>query len=324
MKTYLIILLMTLSVLHDIKAQWTSFNDTFNFSQGWPAYFSPDTTQSNNLWQVGTPSKTNFNAAYSPPYALMTDTMYPFPSENTSSFTISLNLDTIAQWMCIGEGYLTYRHAYDFDSLRAGGYLEMRYYDVITEQWTPWHHVTDDPYCMMHSPDPDHFPSDTITGGIPAYTGCSFGWQSAQYWWLWMVLVKGEQGCIITDFVEIRFTALSDSSAIPSEGWIIDDLELMLLPCVGPVNEPEASTFHSKPIPNPGSGEIRILTGSDLLEEATVQVFTREGMLAGSVTVQAGEPILLNSHKLPAGYYLYRIITSSGKVSQGQFVKLSL
>src|SRR5690348_2572222 len=47
-----------------------------------------DTSQANNLWQVGKPSKIVFNSAYSIPSAIVTDTINPYPPNNISSFTI--------------------------------------------------------------------------------------------------------------------------------------------------------------------------------------------------------------------------------------------
>ena len=42
----------------------------------------------NDIWQVGAPQKTIFTNAYSNPNVIVTDTINPYPINDTSSFTI--------------------------------------------------------------------------------------------------------------------------------------------------------------------------------------------------------------------------------------------
>lgn len=51
-------------------------------------YLQIDTTSSNNIWQVGQPSKTFFDSAYSPVNAIVTDTINSYPVNNHSAFDI--------------------------------------------------------------------------------------------------------------------------------------------------------------------------------------------------------------------------------------------
>src|SRR4051812_30284690 len=56
-------------------------------------YFYIDSLQTNNIWQLGKPSKPVFDSAYSKPLALVTDTLHPYPINNTSSFIVIDNTD---------------------------------------------------------------------------------------------------------------------------------------------------------------------------------------------------------------------------------------
>jgi hypothetical protein len=308
--------------ISEIHAQPLVFSDTSDFSQGWPAYFQQDTSQSNNLWQIGTPAKLEFDSAWSAPNTLMTDTLNLFPPGTISSFTIQLNTDTISQWMCIGEGVMHFKHRYSFDSLLSGGYMEIRYFDPFNQTWTPWTNLAKDSIPIIANIDPGEYPVDTIKGGIPAYTGNSSGWKDADFYWFWMAGIKHGTKYVFTNHIEFRFTALSNSSALPSEGWMIDDFEILLFHCTGSIGELASPHFVSRSAPNPGSGDIMILIDIPAMELMQLKVFNREGLLMEESTFQPGETVLIRSSQYPSGAYIYKLMTSSGKVSEGKFVKI--
>ncbi|MFO7723753.1 MAG: T9SS type A sorting domain-containing protein, partial [Bacteroidales bacterium] len=165
-------------------------------------------------------------------------------------------------------------------------------------------------------------PVDTIVGGIPAYTGRSAGWQYADFEWFWMMLVKGQDRDIYMGNLELRFTALSDSSAVPTEGWMIDDMQIVLYECFGNVEDLQAGEFLSKAYPNPGSGDIRIETDASQAEALILQVFSRDGAVMESKSVQPGEPLIIRASRYPSGLYSYRLTTGNGKCSEGRFIKI--
>lgn len=297
-------------------------HDTLHFDTGLPAYLIIDTTQPNNCWQVGAPSKGAFTSAFSPPNVLITDTVHFFPPGNTSSFTLHLAPDSNLFINCIGEGWITFRHRYAFDSLKAGGYIEIRYNEYFTGQWTPWVNIALDSLPIFAIMDPAYYPGDTITGGIPAYTGYSGGWKQATFQWLWMMMVKGNPEDVFMDKLEIRFTANSMAANDSTAGWMIDDLAIYLRECSGNVQENQQDSFSSRAAPNPGNTDIRILTDEPVNEDADVSVFSRDGSLVEQIRARAGEPIVLRSSGYASGQYTYRMVTRSGKTSVGRFVKI--
>ena len=62
----------------------------FNFDQdtNYKKYFYIDSGNVNNIWQIGKPQKSVFNAAHSAPNALLTDTVNHYPVNDTSSVTM--------------------------------------------------------------------------------------------------------------------------------------------------------------------------------------------------------------------------------------------
>lgn len=295
--------------------------DTTDFSDGLPAYLVLDTSQANNLWQVGQPSKVQFNSAFSPTAALMTDTLNLIPPGNTSSLILQFPSGTFSTWSCISQGWMKFMHRYDFDSLKAGGTIEIRYFDPWVQEWTDWTHLYNDTFPDMKFMDGE-YPVAMIQGGIPAYTGNSGGWKNAEFSWVWLMLVKGGSEAIFMSNIEMRFTALSDSSAAPSEGWMIDDFELIIMECVGSVEDLSEKEFLSRAYPNPGSGDIRIDPGSFSTEPLSAEVFSVNGLLMETRSIQPGEEVIISASTLPAGYYFYRLTTRSGKYSTGRFIKI--
>lgn len=318
MKRLLLLPTLLMLLAQGMSQSVVVISDTVTFDSLMPSYIILDTTQANNVWQVGAPSKLNFNSAWSAPNALMTDTLLPFLPGNTSSFTIQLFSDTTS-WMCIGEGWISFRHAYDFDSLLAGGYIEIRYHDFFQGIWTPWVNVAQDSLPMFAYLNQLPIPKDTILGGIPAYTGKSYGWKNAEYYWFWMALVKWG---VFMNHLELRFTATSDSSASATEGWMIDDLSIILTECAGSVDDVETGRFISRAVPNPGSGDIRIELNTSVTEPLQLHIFNSDGRVMERQEIGQGEEVVIRCSAYPSGHYLYRLVSASGMVSEGKFIKL--
>ena len=127
--------------------------------------------QPNNLWQVGSPSKTFFNAAHSIPNAIVTDTLNPYPSQNISSFTFYV--------LPAGPNTLSFWHKYDTDSGHAGGFIE----DSVPGY--PWTNIVVDTVLThqfnFYTYSINFYDStQQITGNIPAFTGTS-DWIYSEY-----------------------------------------------------------------------------------------------------------------------------------------------
>ena len=117
----LTILLIVLLGFNNIYAQW--YNETINFESPSSMVWIDD-TQENNIWQIGTPQKDYFDQAYSPPYAILSDTIESYGENLHSSFIVS-----VKGWSWFGgsPSILTFKHKFDTDTLTDGGYIDVSY-----------------------------------------------------------------------------------------------------------------------------------------------------------------------------------------------------
>ena len=116
-----LISLFTLNVYSQKNIEDVVFVET-NFENDW-SFIEFDPPEG-NIWQVGTPSKTILDSAFSTPYALMTDTANMLYAPGKYSFI--LKLERPAWGNCLEEWDVSFLQKYNFDSLRnSGGYVEV-------------------------------------------------------------------------------------------------------------------------------------------------------------------------------------------------------
>lgn len=98
-------------------------------------HFYIDTNQMNNVWQIGIPSKNIFNLAYSPPFSFVTDSLNPYPINNTSSFSFTLRSD---DWT-----FINFWHRINSDQFNDGGAVE-----YSTDGGINWNNIINSPYIL--------------------------------------------------------------------------------------------------------------------------------------------------------------------------------
>lgn len=91
----------------------------------------------NNIWQIGTPQKSFFNAAHDGAKAIVTDTLNTYPPNNTSSFIYVIR-NPYTQTCYTSKGFW---HQYDMDTLTDKGIIEAAY-----DGGSSWVMVTDTSY----------------------------------------------------------------------------------------------------------------------------------------------------------------------------------
>lgn len=244
-------------------------------------YFYIDTTQSNNIWQLGTPSKTIFNTAYSPPLALVTDTLNTYPNNNTSSF--SFTVWTNCNWFSI-----FFWHKIHTDSLEDGGIIE---YSI--DGGTTWNNIINSGYTLWNF----YSNSDTISSNSnkPGFTG-TYNWISS-----------GFDGPVLNNTVEYRFTFTSDSINNNKDGWIIDDISISGI-MVG-INEViENSTIQVFPNPTSDFISVKISETTRFEELAIKDILGRTIVTTNHATI--------NLAHLETGIYFAEITTDKGKFTK--------
>lgn len=242
-------------------------------------YIHIDTTQTNNIWQLGTPSKTLFNSAYSAPLALVTDTINTYPNNNTSSF--SFIVWTNCNWFAL---YFT--HRINTDSLSDGGVIEysidggISWTNIINSSYTLWNFYSN---------------SDSIASNSnqPGYSG-NTGWITSSF-----------QGPVLNSIVEYRFTFTSDGINTNKDGWMIDDIIVNGL--MMDINENGANSF-IQVFPNPTSDFITVkLDKAEQFKSAKIMDVLGKIILT---TNQAS----IDISNFESGIYFMEITTTEGKV----------
>ncbi len=156
-----------------------------------------------NIWQIGKPDKPMFTSAFNSVNAIVTDTINPYPINNTSSFIIEHY--RAGAWGT-GNYELTLKFWYqiDSDTLTDYGMIEVSF-DYM-QSWINL--ITDTIYDLWGS-----YPK-------PILTGNSNGWQ-------YFAMELGDLKYLgdIDDTIYYRFTFISDSIQTNKDGWILDDFE---------------------------------------------------------------------------------------------------
>jgi hypothetical protein len=259
MKKAILLIAIILFVL-GVKGQSSSYKgvgDTIGpinvISFDEPTQFVTILPLQNNIWQIGGPHKTFFNAPYSPPNVIVTDTTNHYPINNFSTFELAVGQFDLPDYPY--DIFIDFQHKYDCDSLKDGGY--------ITVSWdggSTWMNIIDDTLCPYGStPHNPEFPwgnqnlyttSSTLFNGEHGFTGHSGTWIHSSMAWF-NIPTKSKKNTQ-SDTVKFRFNFISDSIQNNREGWMIDQIRLYsIFFGYGGIQEYQEGKTHSYFYPNP-------------------------------------------------------------------------
>jgi hypothetical protein len=242
-----------------------------------------DSTQSNNVWQIGIPSKTIFNSPITTPLALMTDTINNYPNDNLSSFYFTVYTDdytNIAFW-----------HRMQTDSLSDGGVVE-----VSMDGGTTWINILSSSFAVSNYYTVGS--SIASNGGRDGFTGV--------FDWTYSALT----GYALNN-VKFRFTFSSDGTNTNKEGWMIDELEVS---CIGTGIVSFGNDNGINVFPNPAKNNIQFFANDNtVIEKIIVHDFSGKTI---ATTMQSN----INLTEFSTGLYIAQVFTNSG-VFLKRFVK---
>jgi hypothetical protein len=287
MKKLLLLILATVATI-DLKGQANYINvcvdcgnlhHSFDFNS--PAdstnyFFLIDTSQSSNLWQLGTPSKNVFNSGYGGPKAFVTDTLNPYPINNSSSFQFSMvNCSWMTQGPCGGyEGLgITIITKINSDSTKDGGTIE------VSHNGTPWVNLINDP--LASTTGDIYSANDTIqSSSKPGYSGIANNWKQ--------ISVNFSPEMVNpSDTISLRFSFSSDSIQTNKDGWMIGLIQM------GGFFEGIEEIQNDNLIsisPNPSSDELRI-HATKVSSNQKVQILNCAGQILYDNSNFTGETI---------------------------------
>lgn len=195
----------------------------------------------NSVWQIGKPRKNYFNAAFSTPNVLVTDTLNSIPLNDTSSFTVK-----IAPSIDWGIFALRWVQKLDMEKGVDGAIIEISIDSMFT-----WTNVISSPFVYnfygFQTQNLDTLNSENVLSGRDTL------WRDI---WLcydlsWMSLYQ--------DRVFFRFTQVTgDGMLNQKDGWMIDNM-MSYITNVHTINEIESNRYFST-FPNPSNEGFTLMT----------------------------------------------------------------
>ena len=271
MKKILLILLSSLSCF-SANAQW-SWGNLITFDPGdvlYPVAISIDTTHyHHNIWQIGTPHKTFFDSAYSYPNAIVTDTLNPYPINDTSAFVLKIpgrSFNTFAS--------ISFYYQLDIDT-GAKAIIE-----ISLDSGTHWINLID-------SVPPNYF-----WNGTPNLDSSTNGWTQA--------LFRSESPFIAPETLLFRFTFISSSTFANKDGWIIDNINVCLcwegVPQIA--NNNDIALF-----PNPAYDELTIQS-TEKINNVEITNLIGQTIYTNKFNTEKAE---VDVAAMPAGIYFVKV-----------------
>ena len=221
-------------------------------------HFYFDSTQTNNLWQIGAPLKIGFIPALEGTRSLITDTALNYPINNISSFYIKIIVHCPHPY----GTKIQFLHKFSSDTTIDGGTIEISH-----DNGNSWINLIDDPLLMY--PNELYSSTDTIQslGWKPGFSGNI----NSNY-----VMFEINTSEFSDDTLVFKFTFASDSIETNKEGWMIDEMYLMAWG-----SEIEEYNLNSQisVFPNPTSDKIYFASKIKIQKPFEVNVFNQLGEL---------------------------------------------
>ena len=238
-----------------------------------------------NCWQIGTPSKTHFNQAYSVPRAIVTDTLNSYPVNSLSTFTVKL-YDPAWGNIWNPRTWISFFHKYDTDTLHDGGYIEFSSDNGIT--WTNMANISGFEYAPGGV-------NPIIGNGNPAFTGRSYSTWNSSFTMMCYFPANLDSICLL------RFVFYSDNTPENREGWIIDDIHISTEFCEGIQEKRNDNLISLSPVPVSDLLNIKYPHNS---QGCSVEIFDVTGEMVYRDYTFSGKSVDVST--LPNGIYLLK------------------
>ena len=228
----------------------------------------------NNIWEIGEPEKLLFNSAHSPTHVIITDSLNPYPINDTSSFIITHIRE--GGWGGNTLLLLDFYFKIDSDTLTDYGMIELSIDKGLT-----W-------FDLMALDLNWIEPKPVLTGTIPSWTHFSVDLSNITY------------NIGYSDTLLYKFSFISDNNQTNKEGWMIDDF---LFEDYWEGIEEHRNDNLISIYPNPASDYLS-LERKNYGNNETIEVMDLKGRIILSIRHFKGETLDITS--LKAGIYLLK------------------
>ncbi|WP_162902804.1 T9SS type A sorting domain-containing protein [Taibaiella koreensis] len=294
MKKYLLILSALLATITAV-AQMGVQQQYFDGDETNPASAIRITmdTSAGNIWQVGPPSKQHFNAAFTLPNALVTDTINPCPAHNISRFYF--NYVPAVAWGVIA---LRWTQQLDLEPGREGAMIE-----YSTDKGATWENVFNNPHVYNFY----GFSSsnrDTLPDGAFVFSGSDTQWKD-----VWLCFDISWLNAT-TDTLWFRYSLITDTVGHNRDGWMIDNLMIHLTGLHASIQDPYQTRYFDV-YPNPVDKRI-YLSGERLNQFHIIENMQLINVQGRVIKQWQKIPVkfYFDVETLPAGTYYLRIKTN--------------
>ncbi len=313
MKKHLLLLSMGLIVLL-VNGQYTPYKNVGDTVGPWTVISFEEPTPyitilplSQNIWQIGAPHKTFFNAAYTLPNAIVTDTMNNYPVNNLSSFELIVGTFNFPWYPW--SVFVDFRHKYDTDTLSDGGYITVSWDNGLT-----WTNIIDDNNNFFeitpHHPWGPYGNNNLynswsiLSNGEEGYCGHSGNWiHSCMAWYNFPVDKKTDW---VPDTMRLRFNFISDSIQQNREGWMIDQIRLFSIDLGSGIQEFLAGRSHSYFFPNPVT-TTATFTLNKTYRDVHYEIMDSRGVLISKSDRGTCDEFTFERTGIPPGIYFMRL-----------------
>lgn len=263
-------------------------------------------SNANNIWQIGSPQKTVFSSAATPPNAIVTDTLNYYPINDTSSFILKHVANLGFSMPCdvtFGGKYFV-----NSDTLTDFGKIE-----ISPNNGSTWINLADPIYASSI-----YWNNPYIQ---PVFTGNSNGWKQYR-------ADIHDFGSLFNiqnnDTVLFRFTFISDGIQTNKDGLMFDSLFVWDVPPIG-INHISSNDINVFTYPNPSMTFLNIVFDKTKSEIGTMEIYDNTGRIVEEIMIPINEnKISIDINDYPEGIYLFNLINRDGyKISSGKFIRVN-
>lgn len=269
-----------------------------------------------NLWQIGTPQKSFFNAAYSMPNAMVTDTINPYPPSNHSWFDLFIGEFNMgaSYWNAYPwDIWLDFRHKFDTDTLNDGGYIQVSW----DKGWTWINVINDNIYPLGITPAWGwvnmnmYSTSNTLYNGEYGFSGHSNGWIHTSM--VWCDIPLDPIFNFPPDTMIVRFNFISDADHHDKEGWMIDHIRLFAIDLGSGLVDPSSSAEKARITPNPMKNQA-VVSFDKSYDRIDFELYDNLGHLVNKTLFVNSKSFQIHRNNMPAGLYLCKILLDNKKL----------
>jgi hypothetical protein len=307
MKFYITIFISVLTAF-SVKCQTKNwyYNLKFDNQSGLEHLYIDTITNPNNIWQIGKPQKSVFLGAFSPPNAIVTDTISSYPINDTSVFIIK----NTAGGGSVGPHTVSLRGYYyvNSDTLNDFGMIE-----YSPDNGNSWINLLKDTIIINIQSQHVAWYWNLYGWNTPILTGNSNGWVQ---FGTNLSLVAYANHVNWGDTVLFRFTFISDSIQTNKDGLMFDDLyfdDYM-------EGIPEFQ-YNLSMAPNPFSHSTLISFGQTY-ENISLEIYNIQGQCITKNHYANCSEITLQRNGLSEGMYFLKL-TLNGKMVEARKMVVS-